>query len=126
MASTPDVPQGNDQENVNLRAAYIHVLGDIIQSIGVIIVALIITYAPGWDWIDPICTFLFSVIVFFTTTPVTRDCLRILMESTPKGTDPDVLRTNLKLIEGVVSVHDLHIWSISVSKVCMSAHVVTN
>lgn len=61
----------------------IHIIGDIIQSVGVVIASLIIYYYPDMVIVDPICTFFFSVIVFFTTINITKTCISILMESCP-------------------------------------------
>lgn len=72
---------------MNLRAAIIHILGDTIQSIGVIIAAIIIYFKPEWHIADPLCTFLFTFLVMFTTIPIFLDCIQILMEATPKGFD---------------------------------------
>ena len=58
-------------------------VGDMIQSLGVIAAALIIYYKPEWKIADPICTFLFSILVMFTTVPIFKDCMRILMETAP-------------------------------------------
>ena len=69
-------------ENINVRAAFIHVIGDFVQSLGVFIAALIIFFKPDWVIVDPICTFLFSVLVLFTTIAILRDALTVLMEGT--------------------------------------------
>ena len=78
-------------ENYNIRAAYIHILGDTLQSIGVIIASVIIYFNENLKIMDPICTLIFSVIVVFTTVPVTQDCLLVLMEASPVGIDSDKL-----------------------------------
>ena len=70
-------------ENVNIRAAIIHMAGDCIQSLGVIAAAVIIYFKPEWKIADPICTFLFSVLVLFTTVPIFGDMMRLLLEGTP-------------------------------------------
>lgn len=62
----------------------IHIIGDIIQSVGVVIASLLIYYNPKWIIADPICTFVFSIIVFITTINVTKKCIVILMEATPE------------------------------------------
>ena len=69
---------------MNVSAAVIHIIGDIIQSVGVVIAALIIYFYPDMIIVDPICTFFFSIIVFFTTINITKTCLNILMESCPE------------------------------------------
>ncbi|CAG2193058.1 SLC30A2 [Mytilus edulis] len=68
------------QSNINVRAAFIHVMGDLIQSVGVLIAAIMIYFKPEWKMADPICTFLFSIIVMVTTITVVRDILVVLME----------------------------------------------
>jgi zinc transporter 2 len=82
-----------EEENINIRAAVVHVIGDMIQSIGVIIAALIIHFFGDSNKevliVDPICTYLFSILVIFTTIPVFKDCVRVLMESNPKGNNTD-------------------------------------
>lgn len=72
---------------MNVRAAVIHMLGDMITSAGVILAAVIIYYKPDWKIADPLCTFFFSVLVLFTTLPVMKDSMRILMEGTPEECD---------------------------------------
>ena len=68
------------KENINVRAAFIHVIGDFLQSLGVFIAALVIYFKPNWVIIDPICTFVFSVLVLFTTVKILQDTMRVLME----------------------------------------------
>ena len=73
----------------------IHVIGDIVQSVGVVLAAILIFFFGGhdkwnaWDLCDPICTYLFSVLVMMTTFPVSKDCIKILMESAPPELDLD-------------------------------------
>ena len=70
-------------ENMNVRAAIIHMIGDIVQSVGGMAAAIIIYVKPTWTIADPICTFLFSVLVLMTTIPIFIDVMGILMETTP-------------------------------------------
>ena len=78
-----DSDEDDDRENINVRAAIVHMVGDMIQSLGVIAAAIIIYVKPEWKIADPICTFLFSILVMITTIPIFCDCMRILMESAP-------------------------------------------
>ena len=112
------------QENVNVRAALLHVLGDILQSVGVVIAGILICINEDWNIADPICTFLFSVIVLFTTIPIMKECIGVLMEGAPIGVDLDGLTDDLANITDVISVHDLHVWSLSIGKSSMSCHLV--
>lgn len=70
--------------NINIRAAFIHIVGDLIQSLGVLMASLIIYFRPAWKIADPICTILFSVIVLSTTLPIMTDIVNVLSESFPK------------------------------------------
>ena len=72
---------------MNVRAAIIHMIGDIIQSVGVMAAAIIIYIKPTWTIADPICTFLFSVLVLMTTVPIFIDVMAILMETCPEDID---------------------------------------
>lgn len=72
------------RRNINVDAAYLHVLGDMIMSIGVIIAAVFIYINEDWKIADPICTYLFSVIVCTTVSRVVKDCVIVLMEGAPK------------------------------------------
>ena len=71
---------GGGQRNINVRAAFIHVLGDFFQSVGVLVAAIVIFFKPDWGIIDPICTFLFSILVLITTFNIIKDVLNVLME----------------------------------------------
>jgi zinc transporter 2 len=109
--------------NVNLRASFIHILGDAIQNIGVFIAGLIIYFFPNYSIADPICTYLFSIIVGFTTINILRDCIFVLMEGSPVDIDIDELENDLKEIKGVKEIHDLHVWSLSIGKTSLSCHI---
>lgn len=110
-------------ENLNVRAAFIHVLGDFLQSFGVFVAALVIYFKPEYKLVDPICTFIFSVIVLLTTFSIIRDTLQVLMEGIPKGIDFNDVMNILMRIEGVKRVHNLRIWALSLDKIALSAHI---
>jgi zinc transporter 2 len=108
-------------ESVNVHAAYLHVLGDLIQSIGVAIAALVIWWRPSWSLADPLCTLLFSVIVLYTTLRMIGDIVQVLMEGTPANIRVRDVYEALISIDGVSEVQDLHIWSLSVGRTALSA-----
>ncbi|XP_042490249.1 metal tolerance protein A1-like isoform X2 [Macadamia integrifolia] len=110
--------------NLNLQGAYLHILGDLIQSIGVMIGGAIIWAKPEWLVVDLVCTIVFCMLVLYTTASILRNVVNILMESTPDGINVDSLETGLKCIEGVHNIHDLHLWSISMGKNCLICHVI--
>ncbi|KRG02525.1 flocculation protein FLO11 [Drosophila mojavensis] len=112
-----------DKENINVRAAYIHVIGDMIQSFGVFLAALIIFFKPTWAFVDSICTFIFSVIVLLVTFRILKDVLMVLMEATPDYMDYGEVQRTFLSIEGVEHVHNLRIWALSINKIALSAHL---
>lgn len=111
------------RQNINVKAAFIHVLGDLCQSLGVVIASLIIYYKPEWKLADPICTFLFSILVLITTITILKDIIIVLMEGTPAGISYDEVRKSLLKINGVREVHNLRIWALTMDKTAVSAHV---
>lgn len=109
--------------NINVHSAYLHVLGDSVQSIGVMIGGAVIWCRPEWKVVDLVCTLIFSAIVLLTTARMLRSILEVLMESTPREVDAARLEKGLCEMEGVVAVHELHIWAITVGKVLLACHV---
>lgn len=110
-------------ENINVRAAFIHVIGDLVQSIGVLTAALIIYFKPEYKIADPICTFLFSVLVLITTISILRDALNVLMEGTPRGLDFNEVKRSLFAIRGIREIHNLRIWALTMDKNALSVHL---
>ncbi|VDM50672.1 unnamed protein product [Toxocara canis] len=110
--------------NINVRAAFVHVLGDFVQSVGVLLAAMIIKLTE-WRLADPICTFVFSILVLVTTATVLRDALLVLMEAAPRHIDIDALHMDLCSIEGVRDVHSLRVWSLTIDKSAVSVHLDT-
>jgi zinc transporter 2 len=108
---------------MNIRAAIIHIIGDIIQSIGVVIAALIIYFYPEAHIADPICTLIFAVVCIFTTVPIFRECMSVLMEATPKSIDVLACFEDVLQIEEIEEIHDFHVWSLSAGKLSMSGHI---
>ncbi|KAL9924921.1 solute carrier family 30 member 3 isoform 1-T1 [Glossina fuscipes fuscipes] len=109
--------------NINVRAAFIHVLGDMLNSVGVFVAALIIYFRPQYVIADPVCTFIFSIIVLFTTFAIMKDALLVLMEGTPNFLEYTEILNVFKRIEGVERVHNLRIWALSINRVALSVHL---
>lgn len=109
-----------------MTSAYLHVLGDLLMSVGVIIAAVLININPDWILADPLCTYLFSVIIAFTSIPVFKDCMMVIMEASPDEIDMEKLERELSECAGVEEVHDLHVWSISSGKYALSCHIVSS
>ncbi|CAF0714377.1 unnamed protein product [Brachionus calyciflorus] len=117
--------QHNDGENINLRAAAIHVIGDFIQSIGVLVAAIIIYFKPEYKLADPICTFIFSILVFATTAPIIKDIFFVLMEAVPANLNYDSIVNDLCSLDNVKKAHNLHVWCLTMDKLALSVHIVT-
>uniref|UniRef100_A0A8C6J298 Proton-coupled zinc antiporter SLC30A8 n=1 Tax=Melopsittacus undulatus TaxID=13146 RepID=A0A8C6J298_MELUD len=111
--------------NASLRAAFVHAIGDLFQSLSVLISALIVFFKPEYKIADPICTFVFSIFVLATTITILRDILIVLMEGTSKGFAYDEVKTRILAVEKVESVHNLHLWSLTMNQTVLSAHVAT-
>lgn len=101
----------------------IHVLGDLLQSIGVLISAYIIKYKPEYKIADPICTFLFSALVLFTTISILKDAILILMEGFPRDLTYTSVKTALQSIKGVRMIHSLHVWSLTLDRNALAVHL---
>uniref|UniRef100_A0A0N5CFD2 Zinc transporter 2 n=1 Tax=Strongyloides papillosus TaxID=174720 RepID=A0A0N5CFD2_STREA len=111
------------KQNINVKAAFIHIIGDLIQSIGVFISALIIKFT-GWEIADPICTFVFSIIVLFTSIPVLCDIFKIVMQASPNDINTSKVTSDLLSISDVESVHDLRIYNLSMNRTIATVHIV--
>jgi zinc transporter 2 len=111
-------------ENINIRAAYIHALGDLVQSIGVCIAGILIWIRPEWQIADPICTFVFCILVLYTTIQILNQSISVIMEKVPSNVDLEGLSRDIEALPGVVEIHDVHVWSIKSGVIYCTAHIV--
>lgn len=109
--------------NMNVRGAYLHVLGDLLASVGTVVGAVLIRYT-GWLVADPLVSFLTTALIIRGSWQLVRESVDILLESTPRHIDIEVVRAQLEAIPGIESVHDLHVWSVTPRMVAMSAHAI--
>ncbi|CAH2057033.1 unnamed protein product, partial [Iphiclides podalirius] len=125
LKELPDVEidAGSRTKNINLRAALIHVIGDLIQSCGVLLASVLIKFYPEAKVVDPICTFVFSVLVLLTSARVVRDALSMLMQAVPKGFRYRECVAALAGVAGVRHVHSLHVWALSTHYTILTAHI---
>ena len=112
-------PGGHD---LNLRAAYIHLVGDALGSIGVIVTGIVIV-TTGWRYADPLVGVLIGIFLVVSSWSVLRDSTLVLLEATPRGLDAEVIGRAIAAQPGVVEVHDLHVWQITSGFPSLSAHV---
>ncbi|KAI9338164.1 cation efflux protein [Obelidium mucronatum] len=106
------VPYMEDMD-INVRAAAVHVISDLISSIGVLIASIILLVKPDWVIVDPICTFFFSILVFGSTGGLMKRCFDILMEGTPKSINTTAIEQSLVSLPFVENVKRLTVWSVS-------------
>jgi cobalt-zinc-cadmium efflux system protein len=109
--------------SLNMRGAYLEVMGDLAGSVAVIVAAVVIALT-GWLPADPIASVLIGLLILPRTVRLLRDALDILLEATPKGVNLDDLRRHIVEAPGVADVHDLHAWTITSGMNVVSAHVV--
>lgn len=114
---------GDTEGNLNMRGAYLHVLSDMLGSAGAISAALLMIFF-GWDWADPAASVIVAALVLRSGYYVTKSSLHVLMEGTPQNINIEDIIQTIKKTEGVRSVHDLHVWSITSGMNALSCHVV--
>ena len=118
--------RGSDvRENVNMRGAYAHVLGDALGSVGAITAALLMM-CFGWGWADAAASVLVAALIVKSGWGALKESLNILMEGSPKGVCLDALVAQIRGVDGVLSVHDLQVWSITSGASALTAHIVVS
>ncbi|CAG5859024.1 unnamed protein product [Menidia menidia] len=120
-------PAGSAQQrphgSLAVRAAFIHALGDLLQSIGVLIAAYIVRFKPDLKLADPICTYIFSVLVLCTTFRIIRDTIVIVLEGVPRHLDTQLIKEDLLKLEDVQSVDELNVWALTGDKTAALVHL---
>ena len=114
--------RSGQRQNLNVRGAYLEVLGDLLGSVAVIVAALVI-WGTGWLWADQVASIVIAVLILPRAFSLLREVVEVLLEATPRGIDTEQIRTHLCAIPGVVEVHDLHAWTITSGVPALSAHV---
>ncbi len=107
---------------LNLKAARMHVIGDALSSLGVVVAGAVIALT-GWHRIDPVVAAVIGVVIIAGAVRLVREAVDVLLEATPAGIDPDAVGRAIGAIPGVVEVHDLHVWSITTGLPALSGHV---
>lgn len=110
------------RESLNVEGAYLEVLSDTLGSVGVIVAAVVIQ-VTGWEWVDPVVAVAVGLFIVPRAWRLGGQAVRILVQAAPPGTDLGALRTELAAIEGVVDVHDLHVWTLTSEMDVASAHL---
>lgn len=113
------------KENLNMRGAYLHVISDMLGSVGAIIAALLIMFF-GWIWADALASIIVSLLVLRSGYLVTKSAIHVLMEGTPDNVDIENVTQKIVETEDIISIHDLHIWTITSGLNALTCHVVVN
>jgi cobalt-zinc-cadmium efflux system protein len=108
--------------DVNLRSAFLHMAGDTLSTAAVIAggAGILLT---GRDWIDPALSLLIAALILWSSIGIVRETLNILLEGAPRGMSLAAIRAGMEQVEGVVNVHDLHVWSLGSHSRALACHV---
>jgi len=117
------VLHGGAGQSLNHRGAYLHVIGDLLASVGTVAAALVVR-GTGWLAVDPVASVVTTLLVVRSAWRLVREAVDVLLEAAPRHISLDAVREGLAAVPGVASVHDLHVWSVDSGLVAMSAHAV--
>lgn len=109
--------------DLNVRSAFLHMLGDFLFSVAVLVTGVVILFRP-WYWLDPLLSILIVLFILKNCWSIIREATAVLMNATPKGFDLREIKDRLEALPGVIGVHYLHLWRVSSSSVAFSCHVV--
>jgi cobalt-zinc-cadmium efflux system protein len=112
------------EHDLNVRGAYLHMLGDAAVSCAVAVAGGVIIFT-GWVWLDPAMTIVVGIVIVWSSLSLLRDALNLALHAVPQGIDSEAVRIYLAALPGVTEVHDLHIWAMSTTAVALTAHLVT-
>ncbi|HEY6402762.1 MAG TPA: cation diffusion facilitator family transporter [Blastocatellia bacterium] len=112
-------------DNLNVRGALLHVLGDLLGSVAAIAAGVMIIWR-GWIWADPIFSIVISVLIIYSSWRLVADAVNVLLEGTPSHINAAAVQEAMRTVAGVRAVHDLHIWTITSGRHAVTAHVVIN
>jgi cobalt-zinc-cadmium efflux system protein len=118
------VKKGSERD-LNLRSAFVHLAGDAVSTLGAVVAGVVIMFT-GMSWLDPAVSVLIGVLILWNAWGILRETVNILLESTPQDIDVNDMVRDIRAVEGVRGVHDLHVWSITQSVRFLSAHIVTD
>ena len=112
----------HDHDDLNTRAAFLHVLGDALASVGVIVVGVILLFV-NLPWLDPLVSVLIGLLILFSSGRVLKESVHILAEGMPTGMTATAIAASMLKVPGVSQVHDLHVWTVAPGYIALSAHV---
>jgi len=122
---TARLVKDGSEHDINLRSAFLHLMGDVLSTLGAVVAGVII-YFTKWNWLDSLVSVLIGVFILYNAYGILRQTIHILLESAPENVDMTSMVSDLRKVNGVLDVHDLHVWSINENLRAFSAHIVIN
>ena len=116
---------GSAHEDLNIKSVWLHVMGDTLSSVGVIISGVVI-YFTGWPYADPIAGILIGGIIIWGGIRLVRDTLSIFLNLTPKGFSVETITKKITALSDVMDIHDVHLWPIAHNRIAFSAHILVS
>ncbi len=113
---------GDHDHNLNIKGAYLHVLGDLLGSVGAIVASILVSQLH-WGLADPIISGVIAVLIIFSATGLFKDAINVLLEGCPAHINIDEIRAHILSFEGIRAVHNLHVWNINLQRVVLTAHL---
>ena len=113
------------EHDLNLRSAFVHLMGDVLSTVGAVIAGVIIYFTDA-NWLDPLVSALIGFLILYNAWGILRDAVDILLESTPRDVNVHTMVKDIARVNGVIGVHDVHVWSLTQSLRTMSAHILTD
>lgn len=114
---------GSHHESLNVRGAFLHILGDALGSVGAIAAGVVMLFT-GWYLADPLISVFIGLLILYSSWSLVRESMSILMQSVPKGINLEDVRAAMENVGGVIKVHDLHVWAVTSGVFTLSAHAV--
>ncbi len=110
------------KRDLNVRSAYMHMLGDAISAAGVVAAGVVVAFT-GASIADPIVSFLIGILILWSSWGILKESVNVLLEGVPEGMDMETVERTIGAVAGVLAVHDLHVWAVGSGMVCCSCHI---
>lgn len=113
------------KDDLNVRSAYVHMVGDAVSALGVVVAGVIVATTGGFI-ADPLVSILIGMLILASSWGILKESVDVLLEATPAGIDIEEVEASIARVHGVLAVHDLHVWTIGSGMICCSCHVMVN
>lgn len=117
--------RSHQHDNLNMRGAYLHVMGDLLGSVAAIAAGVLIVW-KGWRWADPLFSVIISLLIVYNSWRIVADAVNVLLEGAPSHINPSAVEQAIREVAGVRDIHDLHIWTITSDRHVLTTHIVVS